>query len=77
MKKKSIRQQVAFTTILMIAITILICVLANALFLRRVYVNNKKQNLIETYQFINEYSSKMYFFVFSIYLYCFVGLFLD
>ena len=58
MKKKSIRQQVAFTTILMIALTILICVLANALFLRRVYVNNKKQNLIETYQFINEYSSK-------------------
>ena len=58
MKKKSIRQQVAFTTILMIAITILICVLANALFLRRIYVNNKKQNLIETYQFINEYSSK-------------------
>lgn len=58
MKKKSIRQQVAFTTILMIAITILICVFANALFLRRIYVNNKKQNLIETYQFINEYSSQ-------------------
>lgn len=58
MKKKSIRQQVAFTTILMLAITILICVLANALFLRRVYVNNKKQNLDETYQFINEYSSQ-------------------
>ncbi len=58
MKKKSIRQQVAFTTILMIAITILICVLANALFLGRIYVNNKKQNLIETYQFINEYSTK-------------------
>ena len=58
MKKKSIRQQVAFTTILMIALTILICVLANVLFLGRIYVNNKKQNLIATYQFINEYSSK-------------------
>ena len=58
MKKQSIRIQVAVTTILLIAVTILICVLANALFLERIYVNNKKQNLKETYQYINEHSSK-------------------
>ena len=44
MKKKSIRLQVAITTILLIAVTILICVLANALFLGHVYTNNKKQD---------------------------------
>lgn len=53
MKKKSIRLQVAITTILLIAVTILICVLANALFLGHVYTNNKKQNLIETYELLN------------------------
>ena len=58
MKKRSIRQQFATTTILLIAITILICILANVLFLKRVYSNNKKHSLIETYEFLNKHYSK-------------------
>lgn len=53
MKKQSIRLQVAATTILLIAVTILICILANAMFLERVYTNNKKQSLFETYELLN------------------------
>ena len=53
MKKQSIRLQVAATTIFLIAITILICILANAMFLERVYTNNKKHNLLETYELLN------------------------
>ena len=53
MKKQSIRLQVAATTILLIAVTILICILANALFIERVYTNNKKQSLLETYELLN------------------------
>lgn len=53
-KKQSIRLQMAITTIILIAVTILICVLANALLLQKVYVNNKKSSLIETYELLNE-----------------------
>lgn len=54
MKKKSIRLQFAVTTILLIAGTILICLLANILFLERVYTRDKKNSLIETYEYLNE-----------------------
>ena len=54
MKKHSIRQQFAVTTIVLIAVTILICLLANVLFLERVYTSDKKNSLIETYQLLNE-----------------------
>ena len=54
MKKQSIRQQFAVTTIVLIAVTILICLLANVLFLERVYTSDKKNSLIETYQLLND-----------------------
>lgn len=58
MKKQSIRQQFAVTTIVLIAVTILICLLANVLFLERVYKGDKEKNLIETYQYLNENVTK-------------------
>lgn len=57
MKQQSIRKQFATTTILLIAATILICFLANVLFLERIYTNNKKQSLIETYELLNANAS--------------------
>ena len=53
MKKQSIRKQFAITTIVLIAVTILICLLANVLFLEKVYTSDKKQSLIETYEYLN------------------------
>jgi len=53
MKKRSIRNQFAVTTILLLATTILLCLLMNILFLERIYTNDKKQSLIETYEFLN------------------------
>ncbi len=58
MKKKSIRQQVASATILLIAVTILICVLANVFLVERVYLNNKKQSLKEVYSLLNAHRTK-------------------
>lgn len=52
-KKQSIRLQVATTTIILIAATILICILANVLLLKKVYINDKKSRLIETYELLN------------------------
>lgn len=57
MKKKSIRIQFAVTTILLLAITILICLVANILFLERIYTNDKKQSLKETYEYLNANAS--------------------
>lgn len=54
MKKQSIRKQFAMTTIVLIAVTILICFLANVLFLERVYKGDKEKSLIETYELLNE-----------------------
>ena len=42
MKKQSIRKQFAITAIVLIAVTILICFLANVLFLERVYKGGKE-----------------------------------
>ncbi len=53
MKKRSIRKQVAVTTIVLIAVTILLCLLANVLFLERFYKNDKKQSMVETYELLN------------------------
>ena len=53
MKKQSIRKQVAVTTIVLLAVTILICLLSNILFLERIYTGEKKQGLIETYLLLN------------------------
>ncbi len=53
MKRHSIRKQVAVTTIVLLAVTILICLLANMLFLERIYTWEKKQGLIETYLLLN------------------------
>ena len=58
MKKQSIRKQFAITTIVLIAVTILICLLANVLFLERIYTRDKKQSLIETYEYLNENAAK-------------------
>ncbi len=57
MKKQSIRKQFAITTILLLAVTLSICLLANILFLEHIYTNDKKQSLKETYQFLNENAS--------------------
>lgn len=57
MKKQSIRKQFAITTIVLIAAIVLICLLANVFFLEQFYISNKKENLIETYQFLNANSS--------------------
>lgn len=54
MKKRSIRQQFAVTAIVLIASTILICLIANVLFLEKVYTKDKKSSLVETYQELNE-----------------------
>ena len=54
MKKQSIRKQVAITTIVLLAVTILICLLANILFLERIYTYEKKQGLMETYALLND-----------------------
>lgn len=53
MKKQSIRKQFAITAIVLIAVTILICFLANVLFLERVYKGDKEKNLIQTYELLN------------------------
>ncbi len=53
MKKQSIRKQFATTTILLIAAAILLCLLANVLFLERIYKSDKKKSMIETYELLN------------------------
>lgn len=57
MKKQSIRKQFAITAIALVAVTILICFLANVLFLERVYKGDKEKSLIETYTLLNESAS--------------------
>lgn len=57
-KKQSIRKQLAQSTILLIAATMLICILTEVLFLGRVYRNDKKQSLIETYEWLNNHAVK-------------------
>ena len=54
MKKQSIRRQVAITTIVLLAVTILICLLANILFLESIYTIDKKKSLIELYEFLQD-----------------------
>ncbi len=54
MRKKSIRRQFAITTILLLAFTILICLLANILFLETIYTIDKRQSLTEVYEFLQE-----------------------
>lgn len=54
MKKHSIRIQFALVTILLIAATIGISLLANVFFLEKVYTKDKKQSLIETYQLLDK-----------------------
>lgn len=58
MKKQSIRNQFACTTILIIAVTILICILANAFFLDDIYTADKKKNLAEAYQLLQGNAGK-------------------
>lgn len=52
MKKQSIRKQFAVTTILLLAVTILLCLMANMLFLEKVYTRNKESRLIEVYNLL-------------------------
>lgn len=54
MKKYSIRIQFAVATIVIIAATIGICLFANMFFLERIYTKDKKQNLVETYQLLDD-----------------------
>lgn len=54
MKSQSIRKQFAVTTIVLLAATILSCLLANVFFLERIYIREKKQDLMETYNLLNE-----------------------
>ena len=58
MKKQSIRKQFAVTAIVLVAVTILICFLANVLFLERVYKSDKEKSLIETYELLNDNAKK-------------------
>lgn len=58
MKKQSIRIQFATTAIVLIAATILICLLMNMLFLEQVYTRDKKQSLIETYELLQGNSAR-------------------
>lgn len=57
-KKQSIRTQLAQSAIILIAATILICILTEVLFLERVYRNDKKQSLVETYEWLNVHAVK-------------------
>lgn len=57
-KKQSIRRQLAQSTILLITVTMFICILTEVFFLGRVYRNDKKQSLIETYEWLNNHALK-------------------
>lgn len=58
MKKYSIRIQFAVASICFIAATIGICLFANMFFLERIYTQDKKQNLIETYELLDKNSDR-------------------
>ena len=58
MKKYSIRIQVAIATILLIAVTVGISLLANMFFLEKVYTKDKKQSLVETYQLLDKHADR-------------------
>ncbi|MFI3238158.1 MAG: HAMP domain-containing sensor histidine kinase [Lachnospiraceae bacterium] len=51
---RSIRKQFALTTIVLMVATILICWIANVLFLERYYINGKKEGMFEVYNFLAE-----------------------